>query len=176
MLTSPDDVSAAHRPLSVVAVLEISLVWAICPRIVCVTLAVLALLAVAAEAKCPIERYRVDVDVRSSRTNEPIAGAQLTVFANGAETEMPSAPDPSSATTGADGKAARMYAFNTYSGPGFLSADRCDAQLRTLEVVVSHPDYRARRVDMKKIRVAAAAKDGVRSIVIPPVSMDPLER
>jgi hypothetical protein len=43
-------------------------------------------------------------------------------------------------------------------------------------VVVSHPDYRARRVDMKKIRVAAAAKDGVRSIVIPPVSMDPLER
>lgn len=140
-----------------------------------VSLAVLIQLPSFAEAKCPIERYRVEVEVHSSRSSEPIAGARLAVFANGAEAETPGSADTSGATTGPDGKVTHTVAFNTYSGPGILNADLCDAKLRELEILVTHPDYRSRRLAVKPIRMSPSPKTGVRTIVIPPVAMDATE-
>ena len=134
----------------------------------------IAALAAHAEAKCLHRPYRVEVEVRSSRTREPVPGVRLAVFANGSETEMQSGSVPSHTTTGPDGKSARTYLFDTYSGPGILHADRCDAKLRTLEVVLMHPEYRARRVPLKKVRISSQVVSDVGSIVLPPVLIDPL--
>jgi hypothetical protein len=99
----------------------------------------------------------------------------LAVFANGAEAEMPGSADTSGATTGPDGKVTHTFAFNTYSGPGILNADRCDAKLRELEILVTHTDYGSLRLAVKRIRMSPSPKTGVRTIVIPPVAMDTTE-
>jgi hypothetical protein len=65
--------------------------------------------------------------------------------------------------------------FNTYSGAGILHAERCDAKLRTLEVVLMHPGYRARRVALKRVRISSHSVGDVATIVIPPLVMDPLK-
>jgi hypothetical protein len=44
-----------------------------------------------------------------------------------------------------------LYLFDTYSGRGILVAERCNARIRSLEVVVSHrdPEVRASRFRFK---------------------------
>src|SRR3954463_9852791 len=138
--------------------------------------AAIALLTARAEAKCRLEPYRVEVEIRSSRTRKPVPGVRLAVFANGSETGMPSGSAPSQTTTGPDGKSARTYLFDTYSGSGVLHAERCKAQLRTLEVVLVHPDYQVRRVILKRVAISPQAAGDVARIVIPPVLMDPFEQ
>ena len=141
----------------------------------CASVTGLVLLAASAEAKCLIQRYRVEVEVYSSRTGEPIAGARVAAFVNGAEADRPGSADTSGATTGPDGKVTHTFVFNTYSGPGILNADRCDAKLRKLEILVTHPDYRVKRVLVKRIPVSAAT-DGVGTILTPRVQMAPSRR
>lgn len=70
-------------------------------------------------------------------------------------------------------RAARTYLFDTYSGAGILKADRCDATLRTLDVVLMHQDYRARRVTLNKVRMSPQVAGDIGSVVIPLVLMEP---
>ena len=82
---------------------------------------------------------------------------------------------PDRAASGPDGKLSRSFLFNTYSGWSFFRGDRCDAKVRTLEVIVMHREYRARRVVLKKVRISSAAGDDVARIVIPRVLIDPIQ-
>jgi hypothetical protein len=135
--------------------------------------AVTVVLAASADAKCGFRPYRVELETRSSRTGEPVSGVRLVAFANKSDVEMLSGTDGNPITTEPNGRVARTYLLNTYSGAGLLQADRCGAKLRTLEIVVIHPDYRARRISVKNIRISPAG--GVDTIVIPLVHMDPLQ-
>jgi hypothetical protein len=135
--------------------------------------AVTVVLAASADAKCGFQRYRVELEIRSSRTGEPVSGVRLAAFANQSEVEMLSGTDGNPISTELNGKLARTYLLNTYSGAGILHAERCDAKLRALEIVVIHPDYRARRISVKNILSSPAGN--VDTIVMSPVHMDPLQ-
>ena len=127
-----------------------------------------------AEAKCGFRSYRVEVEFRSL-TGVPVSGVQLAVFADGADRELPlNNQSASNAPSGDDGRLVRTYWFNTYSGSGIFATDRCNGKLRTLELVVMHPDYRAQRISIKKLQIRTNAASDVWTVVIPPVLMDPL--
>jgi hypothetical protein len=134
----------------------------------------IVVLTASAEAKCAVQRYRVEVEVRSSRTGEPVPDAQLAVFANGSETEMTSGAVPSHTSTGPDGKLARTYVFNTYSGTGIRHVDRCGAKLQSIEVVLMHPGYRARRVVLKKVGTSSHSAGDAATVVVPLLAMEPI--
>jgi hypothetical protein len=139
------------------------------------TAAALVVLTGRADAKCGFQQYRINIDVRSSRSNEPVSDVRVAVFANGEETEMSSREVKNIATTDTNGRLARTYLLNTYSGPGILRVERCGLRLRTLEVIVTHPVYRARRLVMKRIQVSSRTADDVVAIEIPSLLVDPVQ-
>lgn len=132
------------------------------------------LLASQAEAKCRFDSYRIEVDVVSSQTREPISGVRVAVFANGSGAEWLPVSALAPVITGIDGRAVGTYRFDTYSGRGFLSADRCDAKVRSLELVAVHPGYRGGRVLLTKVAVPKAAADGIRRTALLRLSLEPV--
>lgn len=137
--------------------------------------AAVAVLAAPAEAKCRLDRYHMEVEVRSGRTSAPVQDVRLAVFADDSESEMPGVAGGSRTATGPDGKSARTYLFNTYSGAGSLHPERCEARPTTVTVVFIHPDYRVRRVALEKVVVPSPATGDVGLIVMPRVLMEPLQ-
>jgi len=126
------------------------------------------------EAKCGFRLYRVEIEIRSQVTGEPISGVRLTAFANGADSEMRiRKADPNDPISSDRGRMVRTYVFDTYSGPGILSVDRCNARVRILELIATHPNYQAKRISIKKVPNSAKAPGAVDTIMIP-LSLDPL--
>jgi len=137
--------------------------------------ATLALSTATAEAKCAFRSSRVEVEFRS-HTGEPVSGVTLAVFANGSDNEMGlNKAAQNDATSREGGRFVRTYLFNSYSGPGFFVADRCNARVRSLELIANHQNYRAKRMSIKKVRHSAKAIGELETIVISALLMDPLE-
>jgi len=135
--------------------------------------AVIALSADIAEAKCGFRRYRIEVEFRSGVTRDLVSGVQLAVFANGSDAETATNPyHPYQTTSRDDGRLIRTFWFNTYSGSGLFATDRCNNKVRTLELVALHPNYRAKRISLKKLQITPKAADDLETIVIPLVLMD----
>src|SRR6185503_17622393 len=109
--------------------------------------AAIAFFTTPVEGKCGFRLYRVEIEVRSQVTGAPIAGVRVTAFANGAESEMRIlTSDLNDAISAVDGRLVRTYVFNTSSGGGLLFGDRCNARVRTLELIATHSSYQAKRI------------------------------
>ena len=117
----------------------------------------------------------VQVEVSSSRTREGLPDVQVGVFADGAEEELQVPTSvPTRTVTGADGRLTRSLWFSTYSGTTFWGADHCNRKLRSLEIVLPHPDYGAKRVTVEPVKVSSPSGGDVSTIVVPQIFMDPL--
>jgi hypothetical protein len=98
-----------------------------------------------ADAKCAPVTYTITVSVYSEVERAPVSDARVAFFANGSShEELKRRPEGNLvAVTASDGGVNHDFWFNTYSGGG-LRGDRCEARVKSIEVVVHHPDYAVR--------------------------------
>jgi hypothetical protein len=75
-----------------------------------------------------------------------VPAARVAFFANGStDEELKRRPEGSVvAVTASDGGVSHDFWFNTYSGTGLRGGDRCKAKVKSIEVVVHHPEYAVR--------------------------------
>jgi hypothetical protein len=149
------------------------------PAVAATVLALVGSTAAEGHAKCAPARYRFEVRVVSAADGRPVPGATVALFVNDHPDELPPwRGSPEDASTWLDGRFQADYAFGTYSGPDLFGGDRCNARVRTVEVVVSRPGFQARRVQVRG-RALALRRDADASryeAALPAVALAPASR
>ena len=135
-----------------------------------------ALLALAspADAKCVLARYTVHASVVSGADKEPVTSARVSFFPNeGGQEQLQRDPGQRLATTDQVGRLTFEFLFDTFSGSG-LWGDRCNAKVRSLEVVVVHPEHRVRRLRFDVDSRILRSLDRAFEITLPSIELERL--
>lgn len=131
-------------------------------------------LASPADAKCVLARYTVHASVFSGADKEPVTSARVSFFPNeGGQEQVQRDPGQRLATTDEVGGLTFEFLFDTYSGAG-LWGDRCNAKVRSLEVVVVHPEHRVRRLRFDVDSRILRRRDRTYELTLPRIEVERL--
>ena len=132
----------------------------------------------AALPKCPFETYEVQIQVRNYCTRAPVPGAHVLLFENGERYAVDLRTQDGQAeetiVTDAVGSVSARFWFSTSSGSGFFG-DRCNRQLKQLDIVVAADGYRAERRTLRGSKLRGPARDSAVQLPGPTVELRPLD-
>ncbi|MCC6987412.1 MAG: hypothetical protein IT181_00340 [Acidobacteria bacterium] len=103
-----------------------------------------------------------------------MTSARVSFFPNeGGQEQLQRDPGQWFATTDQVGRLTFEFSFDTYSGAG-LWGDRCNAKVRSIEVVVVHPEHRVRRLRFDVDRRISRRVDRAYDVKLPSVDLERL--